>query len=78
MNQNPQNVDFHVTGFPALLIILGIGYLAYGWPAVKVARRTGKSPWVAALMGVPFVNIIVIWVFALSRWENVGAEGRGR
>lgn len=72
------NVTYHLNGLPALVLFALVGFLAYGWPAMKVARRTGKNRWLALLMAVPFVNIIVIWVFALSRWENVDAEGRSR
>jgi uncharacterized protein (DUF983 family) len=65
----PEMEYYNVTGFPALLIMLAIGFLAYGWPAMKIARRTGKPVWAALLMGVPLVSIVVIWVFATSAWR---------
>jgi uncharacterized protein (DUF983 family) len=74
---NPDMVTtyYTVTGFPALLIMLAVGFLAYGWPAMTIARRTGKPIWAALLMGVPLVNIIVIWVFSRSVW-NTPSDGR--
>lgn len=67
---------YRVTGVPALLIVLGLGFLVYGWPAMIIARRAGKSPWSALLMGVPLVNIIVIWVFAMSPWQVRNGEAQ--
>ena len=44
---------FSVTGFPALLIMLAIGFLAYGWPAMMIARRAGK---LAPKMRIMFIT----------------------
>ncbi len=65
---------YRVTGFPALLILLAIGFLTYGWPAMKIARRAGKPAWLGLLMGIPLVNIVVIWVFAHSVWPKSDDE----
>lgn len=75
----PENatIVYRVTGLPALLLILALGFLAYGWPAMKIARRAGKNPWLGLLMGIPLVNIVVIWIFAVSRW-NVTDNGDAR
>jgi uncharacterized protein (DUF983 family) len=75
MEANEQMMRYQVTGFPALLIFLVIGFLCYGWPAMKIARRTGKPVWAALLMGVPLVNIIVIWIFATSEWNTKSKAG---
>ncbi len=59
-----------ITGLPALLIILVLGFVAYGWPAMIIARRAHGKSWPGILMGIPLINIIAIWVFAFSRWPK--------
>ncbi|WP_298846612.1 hypothetical protein [uncultured Ruegeria sp.] len=71
MNSATENMQYQVTGLPAFLIFLAIGFFAFGLPSMKIAKRTGSSPWLALLMSVPFVNIVVIWVFAYSSWPGV-------
>jgi len=76
MNGTEQISYIEVTGFPALLIILAIGFVAYGIPAMKIATRAGKPGWHGALMAIPIVNIVWIWVFAASRWPAEDDRGR--
>lgn len=64
-------MQYQVTGLPALLIFFAIGFVAYGIPSMKIAKRSGHSPWVGILMAVPVVNIVVIWVFANSNWPSL-------
>ena len=62
---------YTVTGFPALVIMLALGFLAYGWPGMRIARRAGKPAWTGLLMGPPLVNIVVIWMFSIVDWPNL-------
>ena len=39
-------------------------------PIVRILKRVGHSPWLALLWLVPFVNIIMLWVFAFGRWPR--------
>ena len=39
-------------------------------PISSILRRVGYSPWLALLWIVPFVNIIMLWVFAFGRWPR--------
>ena len=65
------NMGSHsIGGFPALVIILVFGFVAYGWPAMIISRRAHGSPWPGAIMAIPVINIIAIWVFAFSRWPK--------
>ncbi|MBL9074228.1 hypothetical protein [Tabrizicola sp.] len=60
----------HITGLPALLILLVAGFLAYGWPAMIIAKRAHGTAWPGLLMGIPLLNVIAIWVFAFARWPK--------
>jgi predicted PurR-regulated permease PerM len=37
-------------------------------PFIRIFQKAGHSGWWAILMLIPIVNIIVLWVFAFSRW----------
>jgi len=49
-------------------------------PYVLIIRKAGYSGWWVLTIFLPFVGIIMIWVFALARWpledraSGVGAE----
>ena len=78
---NTDQFTYTITGWPALGLLLAICFLAYGIPSMKIAKRAGKPMWMGALMSVPVVNIVVIWVFSTSFWrvvlgENVGARDK--
>ena len=58
-------------------------HLATVLPAAVVLRKAGRSPWWAALLVPPGVNLVVIWVFAFVRWPAVddgsdGGDPRGK
>ncbi|CAJ0867697.1 hypothetical protein R20233_01436 [Ralstonia sp. LMG 32965] len=50
------------------LIVLLVLLFVYLLPAGLIARKAGYSSGWALLMLVPLVNVITIWVFALSDW----------
>jgi len=67
--------SIQLTGFPALVVFLTVSFVAYGWPAMIISRRAHGSAWPGAIMAIPVINIIAIWVFAFSRWpKSDGAE----
>jgi len=37
-------------------------------PIVNILRKAGYSGWWVVLWFVPFVNVIILWVFAFARW----------
>ena len=52
-----------VTLFVSLAIILVLM-----WPYVRIVQKAGYSGWHVLWMFVPFVNFIMLFVFAFSRW----------
>jgi hypothetical protein len=42
----------------------------------RVVRRAGFSRWWVLLALVPLVNVLVLWVFAYSRWPALDEERR--
>jgi len=37
-------------------------------PPVKILNKAGYSGWWVLLLFVPLVNVIALWIFALSDW----------
>jgi hypothetical protein len=62
----------------ALLAITFVTVVSFGlilWPAARICRRIGFSPWLAALSIVPVGNLLLLWIVALSDWPaDRGAE----
>jgi hypothetical protein len=44
------------------------------WPAARICRRTGHSPWLGILIVIPLINVALLWFIALSRWPTVLPE----
>ena len=67
-------------GMPELTIILGIfGMgLIVAWPAGRICRRIGFSPWLGLLALIPIGNLALLWFVALSDWPGPGASARLR
>jgi len=49
------------------LIVIGVAALAF-WPYAEIFRKSGRSPWLALLLLVPFVNFVVYFWMAFGRW----------
>lgn len=47
-----------------LLIIVAIPFLLFG----PIAKKAGFSKWWSLLMIIPFINLIVLWIFAFIKW----------
>jgi len=47
-----------------LLLIVLIPLLIFG----PIAKKAGFSKWWGFVMIVPFLNIIMVWVFAFTKW----------
>ena len=45
-----------------------IGFLAFVIPAVKILHKAGYSGWWLLTAFVPFLNVIMLWIFAFARW----------
>lgn len=53
------------------LILIAVATF-FAWPAGLILRKAGFSPWWAILYVIPLINLVVIWVFALTRWPVEG------
>jgi hypothetical protein len=45
-----------------------VGFLIFVIPAVKILKKAGFSGWWVIASFIPFVNVIMFWVFAFARW----------
>lgn len=60
---------FHLT----ISLVLTYGIIMGGW----AAARAGRSPlWVLALL-VPWLNILVVWLFAYTSWPAMRRDESG-
>ena len=59
-------------GLPELLVVIAIvvSLLLVVWPAARICRRTGFSPWLGILAAVPVANIVLLWFIALAEWPS--------
>jgi hypothetical protein len=70
-------------GYQELLILVVIAVMVYvgTWPFRRIARKAGFSAWWTATLFIPFLNIVMVWVFAYVSWpkgpqvRNVVAAG---
>ncbi len=54
------------------LYLLNVLFVAWIVMAIfgPIAVKAGYSKWYALLMLVPYINIVVVWVFAFSKWPS--------
>jgi hypothetical protein len=73
-------VDEGVGGFglvvPGVVILfmciaLVIGAVLVAFPAGRVCKRVGFSPWLGLLAMFPLFNLLLLWYVALADWPNV-------
>ncbi|TAK19375.1 MAG: hypothetical protein EPO35_00235 [Acidobacteria bacterium] len=61
-------------GLPELLIlfvlVFGCGVVLI-WPAARICKRAGFSPWLGILIIVPIANVVLLWYVAFSPWPAV-------
>jgi hypothetical protein len=54
-------------GLVSLFISLAI-LLVLMWPYVKIVQKAGYSGWHVLWMFLPIINLVMLFVFAFSRW----------
>jgi len=62
---------FGPVGLPELMVILPIVttmLVALVWPAARICRRAGFSPWLGVLAVVPLANLVLLWFVAFATW----------
>jgi len=52
------------------LLILIVEVVLPFFPASKILKRAGFSKWWAIAYLIPFVSLVVLFVFAYSDWPN--------
>lgn len=60
-----------------VLVIVIISSLVLVWPAARICRRAGFSPWLGVLAAVPVMNVVLLWFVAFSPWPAVPPSRRG-
>ncbi|MBS3964563.1 MAG: hypothetical protein KGZ80_08730 [Methylomonas sp.] len=55
-----------------LLLPLFAGFCL--WLGYRIIEKAGFNGWWTLALLVPVVNIIMIWVFAFSRWPNLRTD----
>ncbi len=48
------------------------------WLAGRVARKAGYPGWWAIPVVIPFVNILMVWIFAHANWPRLRPAPRPR
>lgn len=61
-----------VIGIPEVVVLIAILVmsLAVMWPAGRICRRLGFSPWLGVLAALPLANLLLLWFVALARWPR--------
>lgn len=49
-------------------VILVALFVVFAWPASRILKRLGISPWWALLAPVTPLNLIGLWILAYIRW----------
>ena len=62
---NPQTL-VHIFQFFSYLLVLLISLAIFG----PISKKAGYPYWRGLLMGVPLLNLILVWVFAFKKWPN--------
>lgn len=58
-------------GVPELLVILLVVAASLAvivWPASRICKRLGFSPWLGIIAVVPVANVALLWFVAVTPW----------
>jgi hypothetical protein len=44
------------------------------WAGTRILQKAGFDPRLVLCLLVPVLNILMVWVFAFSKWPNIKAE----
>ncbi len=66
-----------IQGAELLFILVGLAVMwaIVIWPAGRICRRLGFSPWLGILAVVPVVNLLLLWFVAMAPWPLSASEG---
>jgi uncharacterized membrane protein YhaH (DUF805 family) len=57
------------------IVVIAVLFIVV-FPTVKIIRKAGYSGWWCLVIFVPFLNWIMLWVFAYAEWPNLRPEDR--
>jgi len=65
-------------GIPELIVLPFVAAVifAVAWPAGRICKRAGFSPWLGLLAFVPVANVILLWFVALTPWPGLAPGQR--
>jgi hypothetical protein len=57
-------------GTPELIIsiVMLTMSLVVIWPAGRICRRLGFSPWLGVMAVIPLANLLLLWFVAMAPW----------
>ncbi|HSY51557.1 MAG TPA: hypothetical protein VLC46_22330 [Thermoanaerobaculia bacterium] len=53
-----------------IIFVALVSTAAVVWPAARICRRAGYSPFLGFAAIVPLANIALLWFIALSPWQT--------
>ncbi|HYD16938.1 MAG TPA: hypothetical protein VEF76_00500 [Patescibacteria group bacterium] len=54
----------------ARFVLAGIAIFALMASTSVILARAGRSPYWALLVVIPYMPVVLIWLFAFARWPN--------
>jgi hypothetical protein len=60
-----------------ILFVVGLISLGIVWPAGRICRRLGFSPWLGVFAGIPLANLALLWFIAVAAWPVSGSSKGG-
>jgi hypothetical protein len=67
-------VRLGVLGPFVVFVVLAVSAVVLIWPAARICRRVGFSPWLGILIMVPLANLLLLWFVAVAEWPNLPAS----
>jgi hypothetical protein len=68
MNKLP--FDLQAMIWLTILPIVAVYAAIIAWPAARICRRAGFTPWLGLLSVVPLVNLLLLWYVAYADWPS--------
>lgn len=54
----------------AIFLVLLVSLAVVVWPAARICRKAGFSPWLGILSVVPLLNFALLWFVAFASWPS--------
>ena len=56
-------------GLPEIIIVL-VAAVVFIWPATRICKKAGYSPWLGIAIIIPLANLLLLWFLALADWPS--------